>query len=105
MRQQLLEHELVAAQLALQVRRLIVLGFDAVSPHAGHLRQQTRRGAGHVGVVGAAEAGLGVSQSVAVQQLTLVAFQQELQSRLPPGKLQLSGYRLGGYLTSVQVIQ
>ena len=103
--QQLLEHELVAAQLALQVRRLVVYGFNALGPHTRSLRQQTRRGAGHMGVVGTAETGLRIAQAVAVQQLTLVMLQQELQGRLPPGKLQLSGNNLGRNLTRIQVIE
>ena len=105
MRQQLLQHELVAAQLALQVGRLVVLGFDAVGPHARDLCQKAGRGAGHVGVVGATEAGFGVSQAVAVQQFTLVAFQQVFQRGLPPGELQLGRDNFGRYLTGVQVIQ
>ena len=105
MSQQLFEHELVAAQLTLQVRRLAVLRLNAFSPHAGHLRQQTCRGAGHVGIVGTAETGLGIAQTVTIQQLTFVMLQQELQGRLPPGKLQLSGNNLGRNLTCVQVIE
>ena len=103
--QQLLEHELVAAQLALQVRCLIMLRLNTLSPHASNLRQQTRRGASHVGVVGTAETGLHIAQAVAVQQFTLVMLQQELQGRLPPGKLQFSGNNLGRNLTRVQVIE
>ena len=105
MSQQLLEHELVAAQLALQVRCLIMLRLNTLSPHASNLRQQTRRGASHVGVVGTAETGLHIAQAVAVQQFTLVMLQQELQGRLPPGKLQFSGNNLGRNLTRVQVIE
>ena len=105
MSQQLLEHELVAAQLTLQVRRLVVLRLNTFSPHARNLRQQTRRSASHVGVIGATETGLRIAQTVTVQQLTLVMLQQEFQGRLPPGELQLSGNNLGRNLTCVQVIE
>ena len=82
-----------------------MLRLNTFSPHARNLRQQTRRGAGHVGVVGATETGLRIAQTVTVQQLTLVMLQQEFQGRLPPGELQLSGNNLGRNLTCVQVIE
>ena len=82
-----------------------MLRLNTLGPHTRNLRQQTRRGAGHVGVVGTAETGLRIAQAVAIQQLTLVMLQQELQGRLPPGKLQLSGNNLGRNLTSIQVIE
>ena len=97
--------KLTAAQLTLQIRSLLGEFFDTFRPQPCRMRQQTRLGARHMGVVRAAETSLNIAQLVAVKNFFGVLLQKLFKCGLPPRKFEFRCHLGCVCLTLTQLVQ
>ena len=97
--------KLTAAQLTLQIRSLLGEFFDTFRPQPCRMRQQTRLGARHMGVVRAAETSLNIAQLVAVKNFFGVLLQKLFKRGLPPRKFEFRCHLGCVCLTLTQLVQ